>query len=83
VAPDTADAVAGLVKPVGGIMRLIILGTVIAAGMSFPISAASAAPLARDGIAGQAVIEMAQYESRHCRRLRRACENKDVRGRNR
>jgi hypothetical protein len=61
-------------------MRAIILGSVIAAGMSFAISAASAAPLARGGIVGQALIEQAQYESRHCRRLRRACENKDVRG---
>jgi hypothetical protein len=61
-------------------MRAIILGSVIAAGMSFAISAASAAPLARNGIVGQPLIEQAQYESRHCRRLRRACENKDVRG---
>jgi hypothetical protein len=62
-------------------MRSIILGAVVATGMSvFAISAASAAPLARDAIAGQGVIEQAQYESRYCRRLRRACENKDIRG---
>ena len=62
-------------------MRSIVLGTMVATGMSvFALSAASAAPLARDGIAGQGVIEQAQYESRYCRRLRRACENKDIRG---
>ena len=62
-------------------MRSIVLGTVIATAMSvFALSAASAAPLARDGIAARGVIEQAQYESRTCRRLRRACENKDVRG---
>jgi hypothetical protein len=62
-------------------MRSIVLGTMIAAGMSvFAFSAASAAPIARDGIAAQGLIEQAQYESRYCRRLRRACENKDVRG---
>ena len=62
-------------------MRSIVLGTMVATGMSvFALSAASAAPLARDGIAGQGVIEQAQYESRYCRRLRRACEFKDQRG---
>jgi hypothetical protein len=76
-----ADAVAGLVNPEGGTMRPIILGTAIATGMSvFALSAASAAPLARDRMAGQGVIEQVQYESRYCRRLRRACENKDIRG---
>ena len=54
-------------------MRSIILGAVVATGMSvFAISAASAAPMARDAIAGQGVIEQVQYESRYCRRLRRA-----------
>jgi hypothetical protein len=62
-------------------MRPIVLGTIMATGMSvFALSAASAAPLARDGITAQSVIEQAQYESRYCRRLRRACENKDIRG---
>ena len=62
-------------------MRSIILGTMLATGMSvFALSSASAAPLGRVGIAGQGVVEQAQYESRTCRRLRRACENKDVRG---
>ena len=62
-------------------MRSIILGITVATGMSgFALSAASAAPLARDAIAGQGVIEQAQYESRYCRRLRRACQNKDIRG---
>jgi hypothetical protein len=62
-------------------MRSVILGTVIATGMSvFALSAASAAPLARDAVAAQGVIEQAQYESRYCRRLRRACQNKDIRG---
>jgi hypothetical protein len=62
-------------------MRSIILGLTVATGMSdFALSAASAAPLARDAIAGQVVIEQAQYESRYCRRLRRACQNKDIRG---
>jgi hypothetical protein len=62
-------------------MRSTILGTVLTVGMSvFALSAASASPLARDGIAGQSVIEQAQYEGRYCRRLRRACENKDIRG---
>ena len=62
-------------------MRSIVLGTVIATGMSvFALSAASAAPLTRDAIAGQGVIEQVQDESRYCRRLRRACQNKDVRG---
>ena len=61
-------------------MRSVILGTVIATGMSVFALSASAAPLARDGIAAQGVIEQAQYESRYCRRLRRACENKDIRG---
>ena len=58
-------------------MRSIILGVMVATGMSvFAISAASAAPLARDAIAGQGVIEQVQYESRYCRRLRRACRTK-------
>ena len=62
-------------------MRSIILGIAVATGMSgVALSAASAAPLARDAIAGQGVIEQAQYESRYCRRLRRACQNKDIRG---
>jgi hypothetical protein len=62
-------------------MRPIILGTVLTAGISvFGLSAASAAPFARDGITGQSVIEEVQYEGRYCRRLRRACENKDIRG---
>jgi hypothetical protein len=62
-------------------MRSIVLGTMIATGMSFfALSSAPAAPLTREGIAAQGVIEQAQYESRYCRRLRRACENKDVRG---
>jgi hypothetical protein len=62
-------------------MRSIVLGTMIATGMSiFALSGASAAPLTREGIAAQGVIEQAQYESRYCRRLRRACQNKDVRG---
>ena len=62
-------------------MRSIVLGTMIAPGMGiFGLSAASAAPLTREGIAAQGVIEQAQYDSRYCRRLRRACENKEVRG---
>jgi hypothetical protein len=62
-------------------MRSAILGIMVATGMSaLAVSETSAAPLARDGIAGQGVIEQAQYESRYCRRLRRACQNKDIRG---
>ena len=62
-------------------MRSIVLGTMIATGMGiFALSAASAAPLTREGIVAQGVIDQAQYDSRYCRRLRRACENKDVRG---
>ena len=62
-------------------MRSVILGTVAAIGLSaLGVSAVSAAPIARDGMAGQGVIEQVQYESRYCRRLRRACENKDIRG---
>jgi hypothetical protein len=62
-------------------MRSIIIGTMVAAGMSvFTLSVASAIPAARDGIVGQSLVEQAQYEGRYCRRLRRACENKDVRG---
>ena len=62
-------------------MRSVILGAMVATGMSvFALSSTSAAPLAREGIAGQGVVEQAQYESRTCRRLRRACENKDMRG---
>ena len=62
-------------------MRSILLGIMVATGMSVvALSAASAAPLGGDGIAGQGIIEQAQDESRYCRRLRRACENKDIRG---
>jgi hypothetical protein len=62
-------------------MRAFVLGTIIAAGMgAMVLGPASAAPVARDGLTGQSMIEPAQYESRYCRRLRRACENKDVRG---
>ena len=61
-------------------MRSIVLGTMIAGMSVFALSTASAAPIARNGIAAQGVIEQAQYESRYCRRLRRACENKDIRG---
>ena len=62
-------------------MRSIVLGTMLAAGVSaLAATGASAAPLARNGIAAQGVIEQAQHESRYCRRLRRACENKDIRG---
>ena len=62
-------------------MRSIVLGAVTATGMSvLVLSAVSAAPLTRDVIVGQGVIEQAQYDSRYCRRLRRACEYKDVRG---
>jgi hypothetical protein len=62
-------------------MRSVILGTIVTIGLSaFGVSVSSAAPIARDGMAGQGVVEKAQYESRYCRRLRRACENKDIRG---
>jgi hypothetical protein len=57
-------------------MRSIVLGTMIATGTSLvALSPASAAPIVRDGIAVQSMIEQAQYEPRHCRRLRRACQN--------
>ena len=62
-------------------MRPIVVGTLIATGIGiFAYLPTSAAPLAREGISGHGVIEHAQYESRFCRRLRRACENKEVRG---
>jgi hypothetical protein len=62
-------------------MRSIVLGTMLASGMGVVVlSAASATPVTRDGMMGQGVVEQAQYESRYCRRLRRACENKDIRG---
>ena len=56
-------------------MRSIVLGTMIATGMSlFALSPASAAPIVRDGITVQSMIELAKYESGHCRRLRHACQ---------
>ena len=57
-------------------MRSIVLGTMIATGMSaFAPLPASAAPIVRDGIIVQSTVEQAQYESRYCRRLRRACQS--------
>ena len=54
-------------------MRSIILGAVVATGMaSLPSRQRRPHPGARDAIAGQGVIEQVQYESRYCRRLRRA-----------
>jgi hypothetical protein len=62
-------------------MRSIVLGMMITTGMSvLALPVVSAAPLTRDVVVGQGVIEQAQYESRYCRHLRRACENKDIRG---
>jgi len=62
-------------------MRSILLGTMMATGTSIlALSSALAAPVSRDGIAAQGVVEQVQYDSRYCRRLRRACENKDIRG---
>jgi hypothetical protein len=61
-------------------MRSIVLGTVLATGMSIFAYSAVAAPLTPEAMPPQSLIEQAQYESRYCRRLRRACENKDVRG---
>jgi hypothetical protein len=62
-------------------MRGLALCAVAAAGLS--LGPVQAAPLT-DGVRGmtsqQGIIEEAQYESRYCRRLRRACDNKDVRG---
>ena len=59
----------------------MVLGTLIATGMTaFAFSAASAAPLTRGAPSEGNMIEKAQYESRYCRRLRRACEFKDERG---
>lgn len=64
-------------------MRSLIAGTVAAAGLGLAVSAASAAPMASDGIRGalpqQGLVEQAQY-SRYCARLRRACEFKHERG---
>ena len=54
-------------------MRSIILGAVVATGMRRLCHLGSVGrTLARDAIAGQGVIEQVQYESRYCRRLRRA-----------
>jgi hypothetical protein len=62
-------------------MRSIVLGAMVAGGLSvFALSSAAAAPLGREGVTRQRIIEQVQYESRYCRRLRRACENKDIRG---
>ena len=65
-------------------MRRIILGTVVATGMGLMgLSVVSAGPFTggvRDATALEGVVEHAQYESRYCRRLRRACEFKDERG---
>ena len=61
-------------------MRTIVLGTVVASAMGIFCLSATAAPITRDVFTTQSKIEKAQYESRYCRRLRRACEYKDVRG---
>ena len=54
MAPESGtDAVAGR-QPKGGVMRSVILGTIVTVGLSaFGVSVASAAPIARDGMAGQ------------------------------
>ena len=61
-------------------MRTIILGaSLVAAG----VLSASASPNtggARHVLEAQSGVELVQYEGRYCRRLRRACENKDIRG---
>ena len=57
-------------------MQSLVLGTMIAAGMSvFAHSPASAALIVRHGINVQSMIEQAQHDSRYCRRLRRACQS--------
>ena len=65
-------------------MRSIIHGMVLVAGIGLAgVPAVSASPITggvRDAAAFEGVVEHAQYESRYCRRLRRACEFKDERG---
>ena len=54
-------------------MRSFVLGAVMATGMSVLVLSAASAPRSRAMcIVGQGVIEQAQYDSRYCRRLRRA-----------
>jgi hypothetical protein len=61
-------------------MRLALLSTVFAAGIAFAGSAYSApGSNTRSITADQRLVEQVQSR-RYCARLRRACENKDVRG---
>jgi protein-L-isoaspartate O-methyltransferase len=62
-------------------MRCVVLYLAVGAGLG--LGSAFAAPVGNGVLstnAEQGIVEQAQYESRYCRRLRRACENKDVRG---
>ena len=62
-------------------MRTIILGAVLVAAGALTASASPTTGIGRgNGLERQSGVELVQYEGRYCRRLRRACENKDVRG---
>ena len=62
-------------------MKMIVVGLTLLAPIAFP-GFASAQATRNLTIETRGLVELAQYreESRYCRRLRRACENKDVRG---
>jgi hypothetical protein len=61
-------------------MKTILTGLVVAAGIGLASAPGSAAPFsaASEPIASPAI--QAQWNEGRCRRLRRACVNKDARG---
>jgi hypothetical protein len=62
-------------------MRAMLVGLALLAPLAFA-TPASAQSTSTQAIENRGLLEFTQYrdESRYCRRLRRACEFKDVRG---
>ena len=61
-------------------MRNALVGVLTVVGAGFAATISLAAPVGPTQIALEAsIVEQAQSYS-YCRRLRRACENKDIRG---
>jgi len=61
-------------------MRKILLSALILSAVGFAAAPASAAPLSGQPIGPQVGVFEKVQMSGYCRRLRRACENKDIRG---
>jgi hypothetical protein len=61
-------------------MRNVIVGVLTVAGAGLATTICLAAPVGPTQIAREASIVQQVQSYSYCRRLRRACENKDIRG---